>query len=110
MSQVDESAPAAAASEPVPEDELAVAVKEGSLSAGEVGAASDDDRISIPNDGTEVIIGEIPDIHELSVMRWTARCTIPSHDLLGSFDTRDEAEQAKIEHLASAHTGGPNRS
>ncbi len=49
----------------------------------------------------EVIIGEIPDVHDLAHMLWTARCS--EHGLLGHFESRDEAEQAKATHLESAH-------
>jgi hypothetical protein len=52
----------------------------------------------------EIIIGEIPDEKDLSVMRWTARCTASEHDLLGHYDTREEAEHAGADHLASLHT------
>jgi hypothetical protein len=89
----------------IPGDERTTAVEEAPPSAGEQGAASDGDGPSARGD-RDVIIGEIPDMHDLSVMHWTARCTLPEHDLLGHYDTREEAEQAKTEHLASAHPMG----
>ena len=54
----------------------------------------------------EVIIGEIPDAHDLSHMLWTARCTVPSHGLLGTFENREEAENAKRAHLLRDHGSG----
>jgi len=53
------------------------------------------------SDRAEVIIGEIPDVHDLAHMLWTARCT--EHGPLGHFESRDEAEQAKTAHLESEH-------
>ena len=47
----------------------------------------------------EVIIGEIPDAHDLSVMLWTARCTLPAHGLLGTFESREDAERLRERHL-----------
>lgn len=69
-------------------------------SAGEAGEASEDSISS----AAEIIIGEIPDADDLSVMRWTARCSIEEHDLLGYFDSRSEAEAAGAEHFESAHS------
>lgn len=51
----------------------------------------------------EVIIGEIPDARDSTKMLWTARCQDADHDLLGTFDTRDQAEAAGTKHLQSAH-------
>ena len=50
-----------------------------------------------------MIIGEIPDVNDISVMRWTARCSDPEHDLLGYFDSEQEALRAKEEHLTAQH-------
>ena len=86
-----------------PGDDLATAAEEGSISAGEAGRAADANDSSTSQSDVEVIIGEIPDAHDISVMRWTARCTDPEHDLLGYFDTEQEARQAREEHLASQH-------
>jgi hypothetical protein len=47
----------------------------------------------------EVIVGEIPDPGDLSHMLWTARCTIPAHGLLGTFERQEEADAAKRQHL-----------
>jgi hypothetical protein len=58
--------------------------------------------------GVSIIIGEIPDAHDLSVMRWTARCTDASHDLLGYYDSRGEAEAAGQEHLDTVHRAVSN--
>ena len=41
----------------------------------------------------DVIVGEIPDAHNLAHMLWTARCTVPSHGLLGTFENREMAEE-----------------
>ena len=76
------------------------AVREGTLSAGEAGAA---DGGAKAHSRIEVVIGEIPAADEPTTMLWTARCSEPSHDLLGHFDTREDAEKARAEHLASAH-------
>ena len=86
-----------------PGDDLATAAEEGSISAGEAGRAADADDSSTSQSDVEVIIGEIPDAHDISVMRWTARCSDPEHDLLGYFDSEQEARQAQEEHLASQH-------
>jgi len=51
----------------------------------------------------EVFIEEIPDEHDISVMRWAARCSNPEHDLLGHFDSEQAARDAKDAHLASQH-------
>jgi hypothetical protein len=79
---------------------------EGLPSAGEGGEASQGADPDVGRGGCEVIIGEIPDIEDLSVMRWTARCTWTDHGLLGHYDTREQAEQARAEHLATAHATG----
>jgi hypothetical protein len=81
-------------------DETTGAPTEAPASAGESGEATEDTKSS----AGEIIIGEIPDADDLSVMRWTARCTLDEHDLLGYFDSRSEAEAAGAEHVASAHS------
>ena len=70
------------------------------LSAGEEGAAADH-----TGGGNEVVIGEIPAADEPTTMVWTARCSDATHDLLGHFSTREDAERARQEHLESAHGG-----
>ncbi len=74
------------------------------VSAGEEGAAADSPITTIE---VEVIVGEIPVADDPSRLRWTARCGDPDHDLLGDFETRQEAEQTKADHLQSAHGGAP---
>ena len=86
-----------------PGDDLETAAEEGSISAGEGGRAADASASSTSQSDVEVIIGEIPDADDISVMRWTARCSDPEHDLLGHFDSEQEARHAKEEHLASQH-------
>jgi hypothetical protein len=86
-----------------PGDDLATAAEEGSISAGEAGRAVDAASPSTSRPDVEVIIGEIPDPRDITVLRWTARCSNPEHDLLGYFDSEQEARQAKEEHLASQH-------
>jgi hypothetical protein len=86
-----------------PGDDLATAAEEGSISAGEAGRAVDGAGSSTSRPDVEVIIGERPDANDITVMRWTARCSDPEHDLLGSFDSEQEARQAKDAHLASQH-------
>jgi hypothetical protein len=96
---------------PEPGGEPSTAAEEGTISAGEGGSATDGPRngIAAPKPASEqvmraeVIIGKIPDAHDLSTILWTARCSLPSHDLLGHFDTREEAEQASAEHVQQAH-------
>ena len=73
---------------------------EGLLSAGEEGEAIDAAPTAI-----DVIVGEIPAAEDPTSLWWTARCTDPHHDLLGSFQTRGEAEQMRADHLRSAHMG-----
>jgi hypothetical protein len=89
--------------EAAPEDELSTAVREGSISAGEEGNAGDAEILTAGGAKVEVIIGEIPDIHDLATMLWTARCSDPEHDLLGHFDTQEAAIAAKDDHLATQH-------
>jgi hypothetical protein len=86
-----------------PDDDLTTAAEQGSISAGEGGRAVDAPDSSTSRSTVEVIIGEIPDVHDFSVMRWTARCSDDEHDLLGTFDTEKEARDAKEQHLASQH-------
>jgi hypothetical protein len=86
-----------------PGDDLATAAEEGSISAGEAGRAVDAASPATSRPDVEVIIGEIPDARDITVLRWTARCSNPEHDLLGHFDLEQEARQAKEEHLASQH-------
>ncbi len=85
-----------------PDDSLATAAKEGSISAGEGGRAVDAESTDTLVEA-EVVIGEIPDEHDISIMRWTARCTDPQHDLLGHFDSEQAASEAKRHHLSSQH-------
>jgi hypothetical protein len=68
------------------------------LSAGETGEATDASEA-----GADIIIGEIPAADDPTKMLWTARCTEATHDLLGHFDTRAEAEDAGARHLESDH-------
>jgi hypothetical protein len=84
-------------------DDLSEAVSEGSVSAGEAGAAVDAGGASEDAGQAQVIVGEIPDEHDLTKMLWTARCTFPPHGLLGKFGTREQAEQKKEEHLLARH-------
>jgi hypothetical protein len=67
-------------------------------SAGETGEAKE---ASSPR--AEIIIGEIPSVEDLTTMLWTARCTEATHDLLGHFDTRSQAEEAGAHHLQAHH-------
>jgi hypothetical protein len=76
---------------------------EGTFSAGEVGEAVDADDAGVDAGMGDVIIGEIPDAHNLAHMLWTARCTVPSHGLLGTFENREMAEHAKRTHLVLVH-------
>jgi hypothetical protein len=68
------------------------------LSAGETGEAKE-----VRSDGAEIVIGEIPAAKDPTTMLWTARCTQTTHDLLGHFDSRSEAEDAGSRHLESQH-------
>ena len=76
------------------------------FSAGEVGDAADADGAARDAGLAEVIVGEIPDANNLAHMLWTARCTVPSHGLLGTFENQEEAENAKRAHLLSQHGRG----
>jgi hypothetical protein len=73
------------------------------VSAGEVGDAVDGDGAVEDAGVEEVIVGEIPDAHNLSHMLWTARCLVSSHGLLGTFESREEAENARRVHLLREH-------
>jgi|ERR1022692_3299809 hypothetical protein len=84
-------------------DDVSEAMAEGSLSAGETGAALDAGSASEDAGRAQVIVGEIPDEDDLTKMLWTARCTFPPHGLLGKFGTREQAEQKKKEHLLARH-------
>jgi hypothetical protein len=72
-------------------------------SAGELGRADD---AALDAGLADVIVGEIPDPHQLTHLLWTARCTVPAHGLLGTFETQEMAEVAKREHLLAAHGEG----
>jgi hypothetical protein len=67
------------------EDEAVAAGESGRASGGNEDAKAD------------VLVGEIPDEHDLSRMLWTARCHI--HGLLGTVDSREEAERIRARHL-----------
>jgi hypothetical protein len=82
---------------------------EGTFSAGEVGEAVDADDAGVDAGMGDVIIGEIPDAHNLAHMLWTARCTVPSHGLLGTFENQEMAENAKRTHLLLVHRRGQLR-
>jgi hypothetical protein len=69
-------------------------------SAGETGEA---DGAAEDVGLAEVIVGEIPDPYDLAHLLWTARCTVPSHGLLGTFEDRAAAETEKQQHLLVAH-------
>lgn len=69
---------------------------EGDRPAGEEGRAD----APTGRRGAEVIVGAIPDTEDLSHMLWTARCTAASHGLLGHFETREAADEARTAHLA----------
>jgi hypothetical protein len=86
-----------------PDDDLAKAAKEGSISAGEGGGAAVVGSAD-PGPNAEVVIGKIPDPDDLTVLLWTARCSDPQHDLLGHFDSEQAACEAKQSHIASQHT------
>jgi hypothetical protein len=73
------------------------------LSAGELGGA---DNAASDAGLADVIVGEIPDPHHLTHLLWTARCTVPAHGLLGTFETQEMAEVAKRQHLLVAHGEG----
>ncbi len=85
-----------------PEDLRSTGV-EGTFSAGEVGEAAYADGAGEDAGLGDVIIGEIPDAHNLAHMLWTARCTVPSHGLLGTFENQEMAENAKRAHLVLVH-------
>jgi hypothetical protein len=84
-------------------DGPAQAAAEGSLSAGETGQAVDGDATASSEGAAEVIIGEIPDAEDLTHMLWTVRCSDDPHGRIGTFETREEAEQAKRDHLLNEH-------
>jgi hypothetical protein len=86
-----------------PEDDLTTAAKEGTISAGEAGRAVDGDGSPQSPSDVEVVIEETPDPHDISRMRWAARCGDHEHDLLGYFDSEQEAHQARENHLATQH-------
>jgi hypothetical protein len=73
------------------------------VSAGEFGDAVDVNSAAEDAGLGEVIVGEIPDANDLSRMLWTARCTIPAHGLLGTFENEEQAENAKQAHLLAQH-------
>ena len=75
------------------------------FSAGEVGEAIDAEGAARDAGLAQVIVGEIPDAHNLSHMLWTARCTVPAHGLLGTFETQEGAEAAKDAHQLTEHGG-----
>ncbi len=68
------------------------------FSAGQTGGATE-----ASSAGVEIVIGEIPAAEDPTTLFWTARCTDVTHDLLGQFDTRSEAEDAGARHLEFHH-------
>lgn len=82
-------------------DGLDGAVGGDTVSAGEAGDAVSED---FTQDAglEEVVVGEIPDASDITRMLWTARCTNPAHGLLGTYETQEQAEQAKEQHLIRA--------
>jgi hypothetical protein len=84
-------------------EDLRNAVPEETFSAGETGEAVDANGAAQDAGLAEVIVGEIPDPHNLAHMLWTARCTVPSHGLLGTFEDQEMAENAKRTHLLRVH-------
>jgi hypothetical protein len=73
------------------------------FSPGETGEAVEADEAECVAGTADVIVGEIPDADELTRMLWTARCTFPAHGRLGTFDVREQAEEAKRRHLLDRH-------
>jgi hypothetical protein len=86
-----------------PEDDLTTAAEEGTISAGETGRAVDGDGSPESPSDVEVMIEETPDPDDISRMRWAARCSSGEHDLLGYFDSEQDARQAREIHLATQH-------
>lgn len=68
------------------------------FSAGETGGAKE-----VSSAGAEIIIGEVPAEDDPTTLLWTARCTEPTHDLLGNFDSRSQAEEAGALHMETHH-------
>jgi hypothetical protein len=87
---------------PTERDELDEAAREGTLSAAEGTVPVPGEGVTVPPRG-EVFIGEIPAAEDTTRMQLTVRCSEPSHDLLGHFETREEAESVKDDHLRAAH-------
>ena len=88
---------------PEGEPDAGTAISQGSFSLGETGEAVDTAGPSTDVGQAEVIVGEIPDAHEITRLVWTARCTFPPHGLLGTFPDREGAEMKKREHLLAKH-------
>jgi hypothetical protein len=84
-------------------DDVSEVASGGSDSAGEFGEAESG---ATDAGQPEVIVGEIPDVHDTTKMLWTATCLLPSHGLLGTVDSQMEAERLKDSHLLSEH--GPS--
>jgi hypothetical protein len=87
-------------SDELTEEDVRSALRQGTVSAAEHG--------QVPESGAthgscDVIVGELPAAEDPSVMVWTARCTDDDHGLLGHFQTREEAEDAKAHHLHADH-------
>jgi hypothetical protein len=102
MSIAGDSPPAGDMEEtPVENEPGETTVASVDVPAGEAGEAAAADPPANRSDQAEVIVGKIPDVHDLAHMLWTARCT--EHGLLGHFESKDEAEHAKAAHLESEH-------
>jgi hypothetical protein len=97
MSEMAESA------QPSDDDSAETALGEGSVAPGEAGEAVGAAAPTEAAGQAEVIVGEIPDAHEITKLVWTARCTFPPHGLLGTFPDREQAEEMKREHLLAKH-------
>jgi hypothetical protein len=72
---------------------------------GSIGDAIDANSAAEDAGLGQVIVGEIPDADDLTHMLWTARCTIPAHGLLGTFEDQAKAENARRQHLLTEHGG-----
>lgn len=69
------------------------------LSPGEVAPSDLDEPAGQAPTSVDVVVGKLPSEEDATTMFWTAVCSVPEHDLVGRFETREQAEQAREEHL-----------
>jgi hypothetical protein len=82
-----------------PDDDLAQAAEQGSISTGEGGRAADFGSANPPN--VEALIEKIPDPHDLTVLLWAARCVDP--DTICSVSSNQKTKRTRPSRVTSRY-------